>query len=531
MGSIPLPALDIKSQGAPPDLLGEYGKLMQIKQQQAMAPLQQQQAQQQVQGGAIDLQQKQQDLKDQQGISKWFMGIDPKDPNAFDPVTVGKTLASQGVSGKGIMAAQGQLMQHQQTAMTLTKDQLANQQEMSNNLYNGINGVIGVTDPQQRTQLLTPLIQQAVQAKAIPPQQAQQLLQNPATITDDMLKSMQHGLGVSSAFLSSVARKQSSDTGQQTAAIKAPGEQANSDALVLKNTAQQLAASPDQATYQQNLENLPMKVARNFPQTFDQQKVLQVGMTPAEVVSSQATSAQRQETNSFRQQSLALQAQNAQNAQATRQEGMDAKNRKWVTGTDSTGKQIAGPVSELQQLGAQNLAELPTQEVRDVQNARHAVNLMEKQGDTSKPETMGTLQLIDALDKEGKLGVLASRYNKFVTSGVGASPGDDPRIVTLLNKNMLQDTAVMLSHFGASGGRSPQMLQHFIDLSNAGKMDGVTLRAGTKAIADYMHDRAMMPSQQPTNQQQPQGGNTPQAQQSGQPMTITLPSGKKVTIQ
>jgi hypothetical protein len=245
----------------------------------------------------------------------------------------------------------------------------------------------------------------------------------------------------------------------------------------------------------------------------------------------QGTLAQQQVANGLRQQMFQLAQQNAQNAQATRQEGMDAKNRKWVTGTDSTGKQIAGPVSELQQLGAQNLAELPTQEVRDVQNARHAVNLMEKQGDTSKPETMGTLQLIDALDKEGKLGVLASRYNKFVTSGVGASPGDDPRIVTLLNKNMLQDTAVMLSHFGASGGRSPQMLQHFIDLSNAGKMDGVTLRAGTKAIADYMHDRAMMPSQQPTNQQQPQGGNTPQAQQSGQPMTITLPSGKKVTIQ
>jgi hypothetical protein len=123
-----------------------------------------------------------------------------------------------------------------------------------------------------------------------------------------MLKSMQHGLGVSSAFLSSVARKQSSDTGQQTAAIKAPGEQANSDALVLKNTAQQLAASPDQATYQQNLENLPMKVARNFPQTFDQQKVLQVGMTPAEVVTSQATEAQRQETNSFHRQSLGIES-------------------------------------------------------------------------------------------------------------------------------------------------------------------------------------------------------------------------------
>src|ERR1035437_6518022 len=59
MATIPLPALDIKPQGAPPDLLGEYGKLMQIKQQQAMAPLQQQLAQQQIQGGQLDLESKQ----------------------------------------------------------------------------------------------------------------------------------------------------------------------------------------------------------------------------------------------------------------------------------------------------------------------------------------------------------------------------------------------------------------------------------------------------------------------------------------
>jgi hypothetical protein len=166
-----------------------------------------------------------------------------------------------------------------------------------------------------------------------------------------------------------------------------------------------------------------------------------------------------------------------------------------------------------------------------VQNARHAVNLMEKQGDTSKPETMGTLQLIDSLDKEGKLGVLASRYNRLSTSGVGASPGDDPRIVTLLNKNMLQDTAVMLAHFGASGGRSPQMLQHFINLSDAGKMDGVTLRAGTKAIADYMHDRAMMPSQQQSQQQPGNAAPQGQSQQGNYPQGGNAPQRGMVTVQ
>ncbi len=127
MSSMPLPALDIRPPQQPPNMLEQYAQLQALKNQQVMQPLQQQAAQNQVQSSGLQLQQQQQDLKDQQGISKWFMGIDPKDPNAFDPVTVGKTLAQSGVSGKGIMAAQGQLMQHQQTVLAMTKDQLNNQ--------------------------------------------------------------------------------------------------------------------------------------------------------------------------------------------------------------------------------------------------------------------------------------------------------------------------------------------------------------------------------------------------------------------
>ncbi len=169
--------------------------------------------------------------------------------------------------------------------------------------------------------------------------------------------------------------------------------------------------------------------------------------------------------------------------------------RKWVMWPGKDGRPVAGPASMAKSQGAADAAELPAQEVRDVMNARHAVTLMTKQGDPKKPETQGVLQLIDSLDKDGKLGVLAARYNRFLTQRVGTSPDDDPRIITLIDKNMLSETATMLAHFGASGGRSPQMLQHFLDLANAGRMDGVTLRAGTEAIADYMKDRAMIPEE------------------------------------
>lgn len=168
---------------------------------------------------------------------------------------------------------------------------------------------------------------------------------------------------------------------------------------------------------------------------------------------------------------------------------------KWMTWTEpGTGRMVAGPAATGRQQGATDMAQLNGQEVRDVTNARHAVNLMTKVGDPNKPETQGVLQLINGLDADGKLGVLASRWNSFMTTGVGHQPGDDPRIITLIDKNMLGDTATMLAHFGASGGRSPQMLQHFLDLANSRKMDGPTLKAGVMAMTDYMKDRSMTPS-------------------------------------
>lgn len=212
MASIPLPALDVRPPAPQANPLEQYQHLMALKNMQVMQPLQQQAAQQSVQSGALQLQQQQQDLKDQQGISKWFQSIDPKDPNAFDPATVGKTLANAGVSGKGIMAAQNQLLEHQKTVLAMNKDQIANQQEVSGNLSNAISGVIGQTDPQQRSQLLTSILQTAAQSNIIPPQQAQQMLANVGSITDDQLKAVQHGLGVGAAFMKSAASQQQAQT-------------------------------------------------------------------------------------------------------------------------------------------------------------------------------------------------------------------------------------------------------------------------------------------------------------------------------
>jgi hypothetical protein len=220
-----------------------------------------------------------------------------------------------------------------------------------------------------------------------------------------------------------------------------------------------------------------------------------------------ATSTQQQKeiANQMRAQTYALALQNSQNAQQARQQSEDAKSMKWVMGTDSKGNTVALPLGQAQSQNLQNLAELPSTELKDMFNARHAVKLATQVGDPKAPETMGTLQLMDSLEKDGKLGIAASRMNKFLTRGLGSEPGDDPRIAALLNKADLFTTGIMLAHFGASGGRSPQMLQHFVDMADSGKMDGPTLKAGTKALVNYRQDRAMMPQ---VGQQQG-GGNAP----------------------
>jgi hypothetical protein len=239
--------------------------------------------------------------------------------------------------------------------------------------------------------------------------------------------------------------------------------------------------------------------------------------------SAAGTQAQRETANQMRAQTYALAMQNSQNAQQARQVNEDAKKMKWVMGTNSGGETIAVPLSEAETMGLKNLAELPSTELKDMFNARHAVKLATQIGDPKAPETMGTLQLMDSLEKDGKLGVAASRINKFLTRGVGSEPGDDPRIAALLNKGDLFTTGIMLAHFGASAGRSPLMLQHFVQMADTGKMDGPTLKAGTKALVNYMQERAM----------ESKGGNQP-AQgggQGGQPEVWTRGKDGKLVKQ
>jgi hypothetical protein len=175
---------------------------------------------------------------------------------------------------------------------------------------------------------------------------------------------------------------------------------------------------------------------------------------------------------------------------------------KWMVGTEpGTGRMVAVPASKAAQYP--DAAQLPAADVTDMIRARQAYQNYTKIGDPKKPETMGVLQLIDSLDKDGQLGVFSSRLNSFMTKHVGASPGDDPRIITLLDKNHLGATKTMLAHIGKA--RSPEAVNMFLDMANAGTMNGPTLKAGTLAMADYMKDSGMYPSGDAAAQPPPPG--------------------------
>ena len=159
--------------------------------------------------------------------------------------------------------------------------------------------------------------------------------------------------------------------------------------------------------------------------------------------------------------------------------------------------------ADAKQMGLTGAMKAGEQEVSKAQAARHWIPLADKQG--KNPEDKGILQLIDDLDKQGKLGVLASRWNDFMAGKIGAG---DPAITALRTKMGLSSTLLMNAHVGNRGGS--YMLEHFEDLANSRKMNAQTLRTGVRSELDYVKDRAMLPTgggQQGVGQQQ--GGAHP----------------------
>lgn len=191
MGSIPLPALDIKTPQQP-DLLQKYGQLQQLRNSalqtqmaQQEAPLRLQALQQQTQLGAGQVQLQQQQIKDKQAMTAAMQNWDGKDYTQLPALVI-----KNGGSAEAVMGLKKQILDQQTAIATQVKDQgqgaLA-QIEATNKKNDLITGALApLTDASQvpdaqLPQMLTSTVQSLVQQGALDPQHAaaaQQLLQS-----------------------------------------------------------------------------------------------------------------------------------------------------------------------------------------------------------------------------------------------------------------------------------------------------------------------------------------------------------------
>lgn len=176
MGSIPLPALDIKPVQQQ-DPIEQYSRLLQLKQMQTNAPLQTQALQQQVQSGGLEVQQKQQQLKDQQAMTSAMQNWDGKDYNDLVPLVM-----KHGGSAQAVMGLKKSILDQQTQVATAAKD---NAQAASDNITatmkknDVITGALSpLLDPKQvpdeaLPQTLTSTVQSLQQQGLLDPQHAQ----------------------------------------------------------------------------------------------------------------------------------------------------------------------------------------------------------------------------------------------------------------------------------------------------------------------------------------------------------------------
>lgn len=173
MSSIPLPALAVN----PPqqqDTLGNYEKILQLRQMQQEAPLRQQALQQQVQSGQLQLQQQQRAMQDQQAMTKAMQQWDGKSLDALPPLVL-----KNGGSANAVMGLKQKALAMQQQYSTIAKDDAATgasnlvQQKQKNDMLAGALSNLEQVPDAQLPQAIQSTANDLVQRGLLDPQHAQ----------------------------------------------------------------------------------------------------------------------------------------------------------------------------------------------------------------------------------------------------------------------------------------------------------------------------------------------------------------------
>jgi hypothetical protein len=192
MGSIPLPALSIHAPQQQNDPVEQYGRILQLRNMMQLAPLQQQEAQQRVQSGQLELQKAQREQQDQQKMSAvmqdWASpkpaaaAADGTQPQASSMPNYDDLLdrtRKAGVSYSTYQALQKQVLDMKDKASTIAKNDAqagsaqANAIKTKNDmLINAMTGVMQLPD-EQLVPGLQSAAQQLTQQGVLDPQHAQ----------------------------------------------------------------------------------------------------------------------------------------------------------------------------------------------------------------------------------------------------------------------------------------------------------------------------------------------------------------------
>jgi hypothetical protein len=192
MGSIPLPALDVRAPQQQPDPLDSIGKLLALR----SLGNQQQIQQQQITAGQQENQQRALQLQDQMTLRSSAKDLDWSQPDTF-----GKWITNaqqQGVSPQTLSQLTLQRSQYQEQLAKTDTATLAAQKDANSQLQGHIDAIKGVTDPTKRAQVAQAQASQILSGNLIKDPQMQQRVQAIAQgkyiPSDDDLSQMEIGL-------------------------------------------------------------------------------------------------------------------------------------------------------------------------------------------------------------------------------------------------------------------------------------------------------------------------------------------------
>lgn len=250
MGSIPLPALDIRPPQQQPGPLQNYIALSNLLGARQQREIQQQQligAQQANQLQALQLK----DANTLRQLSLQFVTRD-KDgtPTGFDSEGFVNAAAQANVSPQTLMGLQNSMVDFKSKMLRLTKDQLATQDALNKGYYERLEGLRALTDPTQRQFAYQGALNWAKQNGADTSGFPQQAPDN------DALSAYETNLGMHAQAI------QDAKDVQSTATSKAQQDEAEANTAKVQKETSQLGQITPAIEYEQAQENYRAALAR-----------------------------------------------------------------------------------------------------------------------------------------------------------------------------------------------------------------------------------------------------------------------------